>query len=262
MSKRDRLVIAGIAAVVVLAFGWMEFVSPEKKKVTALDSKVETAHQQLQSAQNELSTARSAQARYSEAYAAMVKLGKAVPAQQEIPGLVYELDQASNHHHVEFTAITSGTTGSGGGSSSASASSSSTANAGAPASFTAMPFTFTFNGSFAQLYHLVNTVQGFDIYSPTDGVTVNGRLLSIQSINLVPAVEEGAGATGAPSGGKGKGKVPGEHLVGTITATAYVLPPSQSLPSATPPAGGATSGTPSSGSGSSATSSATIKALP
>jgi hypothetical protein len=256
MSRRDKLVIVGIAALAVLAFGWLEVVSPERKKVSSANSKVEAAKQQLDSAQTELSTARSAQARYGEAYASIVRLGKAVPAQQEVPSLVYEVDQASNNRKVEFTSITTGSSASG-----SAPSSSSTATPGAaPTTFAQMPFTFIFNGSFADLYHLMSSLQQFDIYSPVDGVTVNGRLLSIQSINLAPETTQGIGENKQQTG------APGEHLTGTITATAYVLPPTQSLTAGATPSGPA--GTPSgsggstAGSSSSSSSPATIKALP
>lgn len=260
MSRRDKLVISGIVALAVLGIGWVKFVSPERAKVTTLNSKVETAHQQLQSAQSELSSARSAQARYAEAYASIVKLGKAVPAQQEVPTLVYEVDQASNNKHVEFTSITSGASGSS--ASSSSSSSSAAKGAAAPTGFTPMPFTFIFNGSFSDLYELMNSLQGLDIYSPATGVNVRGRLLSIQSINLLPEAET-ATSTGA-AGSAHKHVTPGEHLTGTITATAYVLPPGQSLPNETPSSSSGSGSPSSSGSGSSSTTTApaTIKALP
>ncbi len=82
-----------------------------------------------------------------------MSLGKAVPAEQEVPSLIYQLAQASNQKNVEFASITSG--GSGGASAGFGERRSASATAGAPppsAGFTQMPFTFVFNGSFESLY--------------------------------------------------------------------------------------------------------------
>ncbi|MHB8491100.1 MAG: hypothetical protein ACYDA6_02650 [Solirubrobacteraceae bacterium] len=262
MSRRDKLVIAGVIALFVVGFGWIEVVSPERAKVPKLTSSIETARQSLQNAQSELSTAQSAQARYAEAYSAMVRLGKAVPVQQEVPGLIYELDQASDQRHVEFASI--GVAGAGSGSSTSSAASAKAAASAAP-TFSQMPFTFSFNGSFANLYHLVSTLQGLDAYSPSGALNVSGRLLTIQSVDLTPETQGAGTSSGAGSPAGAPSGTPGEHLAGTITATAYVLPASQGLTGGAtesgPGGGSASSGT-ASGSGSTSTAPATIKAAP
>jgi hypothetical protein len=266
MKPRDRMMLAAIAAFVVIVGGWMEVVSPEQAKVSKAQAKVESATQQLQNAEGELSQARSAQAKYAEAYASIVRLGKAVPAQQEVPALVYELERAANTHHVEFASITNSASASAGGSSSKSA-----ASAGAqPAGFMQMPFTFAFTGSFADLYHLLTALQGLASYNTSAGLDVSGRLLTIQSLNLVPTVQPAGGeVVKVGTGGKqsqAKPSAPGEHLTGTIIATAYVLPPSVGLTGGASPSGPSGSGAvpASSGSGSSTTpaTSATIKAAP
>jgi hypothetical protein len=128
-----------------------------------------------------------------------------------------------------------------------------------------MPFTFTFNGSFADLYHLANTVQGYATSSPTGELKVNGRLLTIQGFKLAPAQSASSGET--PASAASAAKVPGEHLTGTVTATAYVLPPGSTVSaggSASGPTGGSGSGTPASGgsSGGSSAAPATIKGPP
>src|SRR5438046_2523014 len=74
---------------------WGLAVSPERKKAAELSSKVDAASAELASAQGKLADARRAQASYASAYASIVKLGKAVPAQDEVPALMYQLAQAS-----------------------------------------------------------------------------------------------------------------------------------------------------------------------
>ena len=45
---------------------------------------------------------------YPTAYASIVSLGKAVPASEEVPSLIYQLAQATEEKHVEFSSITAG----------------------------------------------------------------------------------------------------------------------------------------------------------
>ena len=245
MTGKDKIAAVGVAAVVVLGAVWMEAVSPEQSKVSSLNSKVEGAQAQVQSAESELSKAKYAQTRYTEAYASVVQLGRAVPADQEIPGLIYELDQASSGKHVEFAAVTPSAPGTG-----AQTPKSSSESQSSGSSFEAMPFTFTFNGSFNDLYELMTTIQGYATATPTGQLKVGGRLLTVQSFKLVPGQTENEKSTLPNAGTKETGTkkgVPGEHLTGTVTATAYVLPPGSQL------TGGATSSGPSGSGSSSAT---------
>lgn len=223
MSARDRMVLIVVAAVAVLGAAYLMVLSPERKKATEVQAKVETARTQLSEAQSKLASATEDERRYSAAYASIVSLGQAVPADQEVPSLVYELDHATAKDQVSFESITSG--GSASGSSSSSSSSTSSASAGASvasAGFQQLPFTFSFKGTYEQLYKLMGRLQGFTISMPDGSVQVRGRLLSIQGLTL---------ASGGASGGSSSGPAGGssEDLTATVTATAYVLPPGQSL---------------------------------
>jgi hypothetical protein len=233
MTNRDRLVLIGLASLAVLAAAWLLVVSPERKQAVSLKAQVDAATAQLASAAGDVAQARADQARYASAYASVVSLGKAVPAGQEVPSLIYQLAQASNQKNVDFSSITAGT-GSGAAGSSASAAtpaSSATAASGSPATsagFTQMPFTFVFNGSFGDLYHLFQQLNRYTVRTTSGGVRVSGRLLTIQSTKLAPLTVSTAAGVAKAS----------DQLTGTITATAYVLPAGQRL------TGGATASSP------------------
>lgn len=261
MTGRDRMVLMVLVVAAVLVGGWMLVVSPERNKVSQQEAQVSTARSQLTAAQQEAANARTAEARYESAYASVVNLGKAVPPQQEVPSLVYELDQASNQRDVDFNSIASG---SGSASSSASSSSgsagASAASAATPAAFTPMPFTFVFKGSFFGLAHLLGQIDGFarsagagstTTVADPGGVSVSGRLLTIQGVNIV--LDQGGSASG--------GSASSEGLTATITASAYVLPEGQGLTNGATPAGptGTSAGAGSSGSSASPTSAAVIE---
>jgi Tfp pilus assembly protein PilO len=209
MTTRDRLGLIAIATLALLAAGWMLVVSPARKEATSLASQVTAAKAQLATAQGSVTDATQARARYASAYASVVRLGKAVPPDEEVPSLMYQIAQASGQKHVEFESIISGST--------ASESSSSTPApvAATPAAFTQMPFTFVFNGSFADLYHLFKSLDASTVRTTSGDLRVSGRLLTLQAVKLEHNTGEGHAGAG--------------NLTGTITATAYVLPADQGL---------------------------------
>jgi hypothetical protein len=258
MTTRDRLVLMGIVTLAVLAAGWLLVVSPERQKASKINAQVSAANTLLEEARTQVTNARSAQSQYSSAYASIVRLGKAVPAEQQIPSLVYQLDQASDQKDVNFASITD-TSVTAPGSAGASAAAPTTGTAAATPAFTQVPFTFVFKGSYFSLYHLFNELNRFALRTTSGGLQVTGRLLTIQDANLeIKGEGKGEGAGGSRQ----------EGLTGTITATAYVLPASQGLTggaTATSPTGAGSTATPASGTGSSTAAPATtavIKANP
>ena len=279
MTGRDRIVLMVIAVVVVLAGGWLKLVSPERAKASKLATQVATANSALASAEGKLASARASQSQYPAAYAAMVNLGKAVPPNQEVPSLMYQLSLATADKQVEFTSIATAAVGGGNDSStvtapaapaksstpssasatSASTSSGSASATGSPsasgasttaAAFTQMPFTFVFEGSYFDLERLLRQLTSFTTRSSSGTLDVNGRLLTVQSVKLVPTDTSHAGAG---------------TLAGTITATAYTAPASAApvaASSATPPVGSATSAASTTASGTSANAPAVVRVNP
>lgn len=245
MTGRDRMVLMGVIVLAILGAGWMLVVSPERNKANGISAEVASAQAALSTAEGELSKARAAQSQYAAAYSSIVALGKAVPAQKEVPSLILELARASEQRNVFFSSIS--TSGGSGGSSSSAAAATTTA---AAAGFTAMPFSFVFDGSFFDLEKLTRKLSSFTTRTASGALKVNGRLLTIQSINLARS-SSGSGAS-ASSG-----------LTGTVTASAYVLPGGQSVTGATPAATpGASTPASTTGAPSSPTAPATVTVNP
>jgi hypothetical protein len=261
MTARDRLMLIASVAIVLLVGGYFVVVSPEREKAAKLGSEIAAAHQQLESDQTVANEAAGARGRYAQAYAALVSLGPAVPATSETPALVYALDAATKSKDVAFNSITSAGSSSGsGGTSGSSASSTSSAGAGAAsASFAQMPFSFVFEGSFEGLYRLLAQLEGFTTQTASGGLQVNGRLLTIDGVQLAPS-STGSGGSGSSATAESKSS---NRLNVTVTATAYVLPAGAATASAsTPGAPGAGPASPSGGGSSSPTTAAVVKAGP
>jgi hypothetical protein len=245
MTARDRIVLMAVIVLVILGAGWMLVVSPERDQASSLSAQVTSAKTALATAEGELTKARAAQSQYSAAYDSIVGLGKAVPASDEVPSLIYELAKATEQKHVFFSSISSS-----GGSGSAAASAA--AAAGAPAAFTALPFSFVFDGSFFNLEELFRKLTSLTTRTPSGALKVSGRLLTIQSVSLSP-------------GGTGSSSASSNQLTGDIGATAYVLPGGQTVTGATgaaAPAGATPASTTTGASSSSATAPATVTVTP
>lgn len=244
MTTRDRIVVIVVATLGILAGVWLLAVSPKRQQAAKLAGEVSAAQSTLSSAESQLASASAAQVKYQTAYASIVSLGKAVPAGQEVPALIYQLAQATNEKNVEFASITTTIPGASAGSAAGPAAASS-ASATATAGFTQMPFTFVFNGGFDGLYSLFHQLDGF-AQRTRAGLKVSGRLLTIQSVKLALATSSEKSAGGSASSS--------EQLTGTITATAYVLPAGQTLTGGATPAGPAGAGTQTASTGASGAS--------
>jgi hypothetical protein len=254
MTGRDRMVLIVVVVLVALGGAWILVVSPERQQASKASAQVAEVKTQLATAETQLAGAKAAQAQYTKAYASVVSLGKAVPPNQEVPSLIYELSQVTHQKNVEFASIVSSSAGSGAAAGPAASGPASTA--ALSAGFSAMPFTFVFNGSFFDLEHLFQQLSRFTLRGVSGGLQVNGRLLTIQSIKLASAT------SGSEQAGR-SGRSP--QLTSTIGATAYVLPAAQGLTAgATPvsPTGTATPVTSTSGAPSSPTAPAVARVTP
>ena len=105
MTSRDRIVILVIGVVVLLAGYWMLALGPKRKEATKLGKDLTAAHQRLAQARTALQEGQAAQASYAGNYAAVARLGKAVPSDDDVPSLVYQLDHTANATGVDFLSV-------------------------------------------------------------------------------------------------------------------------------------------------------------
>jgi Tfp pilus assembly protein PilO len=230
MTARDRTILMVVAALAAVAAFWFVALKPKRAEIGVLDGQIATQTQRLQTAQTTVAAGLAAKAAYPRDYATVTELGKALPADDDLPSLVYQLDAASHGTHIEFNSIqrSTGSSTSTTSSSSASSASGSSSSTGAATSAAALPpgatvgaaglatlpFNFTFTGSFFDLQRFLAGVQGF-VHSTDSGVAVRGRLLTVNGVSLVPGPDGLA------------------HIEAKIAATAY-LAPSATQSAATP----------------------------
>jgi len=267
VTSRDRLVVMVFAALAALGAVWFLALAPKRKEASKLGADIAVAQEQLRTAQQAAQTATADKARYATDYAMVARLGKAVPASDDVPSLLYQLQSAASDADVDFRAIrlesrgaapvtvatpaaaaaqvgnaekAGGTAGGSGTDANAATatpvaateSAAATLPPGAsvgPAGFPTMPFSFTFQGGFSGLEEFLDRISAFTRVSG-ETIRVRGRLLTIDGVGL------SAGPEGFP------------QMRASISATAYLLPPDQATVPATPDAAvaAAASGAPTS----------------
>jgi Tfp pilus assembly protein PilO len=205
-------------------------------------AQVTEAQQRLDTAQASAASAEAARKQYSTDYATVASLGKAVPVDDDMPSLVYQLSHTAKVNHVDFRAIKlTGTASAPAPTGAAAAVASATGSSSTPAAtvtsalppgavvgtagFPTMPFSFDFTGSF---FHMQRFLKAIDGLTAVKGKSINvkGRLLTVDGVGLK------AGPKGFPD------------VEATVAVTAYLLPADEGLTAgataATPPTTGTT----------------------
>jgi Tfp pilus assembly protein PilO len=247
MTARDRTVLMVVAMLVIVGAFWFLLIGPRHKAYSAAADSASTAQSRKDAAAESVAKAEAAKKTYPADYAQIAQLGKAVPVDDEVPSLVYQLSSAADANKIDFrsirlsssagaaapapapaaaatttTATTTDTT------SSSTTSTTPTPPAAAPqassvtaatlppgaaigtAGFPTMPFDFNFDGSFFDMSDFLQDLDRF-VESSDSSLAVRGRLLAIDGIGIT------ASRKGFP------------QVKASISATAFLLPTDEGL---------------------------------
>lgn len=183
LSPRASAVIAGVALLVYIAAVWFVVVSPKRAEVTSLRSDATAAEARLVAAK---ATAARPQAAAPVPVADVLQLAKAMPSSADQAGLVLELSALAAKSGVTLRSIAPAEPVEGAG--------------GA----TMIPVTVTLDGTFVKITRFLQQARRL-VGARGDRVTARGRLLTVQSVELVESQ-----AVGFP------------RLDGTVVLNAYV----------------------------------------
>jgi hypothetical protein len=251
VSARDRLILLVVVALAAVAGTWMLAIQPKRTEANNLNTQVQSVKTQLASAQSVVASGIAARSAFASDYAQLAALGEALPQDDNVPSLIYQIQSAAGGARVDFRGLamqstgnasptppptpapsssSSGTSSSSTTASSAAGSSSSTsATAGAtgtlppgaslgPAGFPTEQFTFTFVGNFFHLSDFFARLQRF-VVANQHRIMVSGRLLSLNGLSFT------AGPNGFP------------QIQASVSATTYMAPASTGLLNGATPAG-------------------------
>lgn len=216
MTRTNQILLAVVAAVAASAAFYMLLLSPKREEASRLSAEVDTAQVALDQARRDLADYQSAKASYQQSYASVVRLGKAVPADDDVRSLMVQLDSAATKSRVDFRTIQVGGGGAAPGTPGSGADLPPGATVGA-AGFPTMPFSFTFTGSFFRLSEFFSRLERF-VSVRNEQIAVSGRLLTLDSLTLEPD-ESGFPSIKAQVGATSYLVSPAEGVTGGATAT-------------------------------------------
>ncbi len=202
MSRTYRILLVLVVAVLAGGGYWKMVLAPKRAQVVELDEQVAVAEAQLAQSQALVTTYRGAQKSYKANYETVVRLGKAVPTDDDTRSLLVQLDTSAKRAGVDFDAINVNGGGSSSDPTAAAPAAPGAVNAG---TFSAMPFAFGFTGTFDSLGDFFSRLERF-VSLKGDSIQVNGRLVRIESLTLAPAEDGWPG------------------LSASVGASAYIVP--------------------------------------
>jgi hypothetical protein len=212
---------------VIAGFLFFNFgLKPKRQEASDAKQKVAEAQDKLDAARALLASNQAARESYRADYATVVRLGKAVPGDDDVRSLVVQLDRAAKATRVDFQSIeVGGTNGAAVTPTTPGASAGATLPPGAtvgPAGFPVMPFSFSFRGGFFRLAKFFQRLDAF-VDANNKKVSVSGRLLTVDGLKLEQD------ESGFP------------NIKATVQATSYLVNPLEGATGGATPAGPATS---------------------
>jgi hypothetical protein len=231
VTRQTRLLLGVVAALAALAAYWFLLLAPKREEAAALADKVAQTQAAVAQAEATLASYRDAERSYERLYATVTRLGKAVPADDDVRSLVVQLESAADASDVDFGSIQVGAAASAAG-----ATEEAPAGVELPpgaasigsAGFSAMAFTLDFKGRFLDLTELFTRLERF-VRVNNERLDVTGRLLRIQGVQLAPDGDDY------------------RKITATVNASTYLVPATEGLTAgatAPAPAGSGSTTTP------------------
>jgi hypothetical protein len=216
MTARDRKVLAIVCVLAAIAGSWLLVLGPKRSQASKLGAQVTAAQAQLNAARAQVAAGEAARSTFASSYTTLARLGEAVPSDDNVPSLIYQVQGAADSSRVDFRNLTLNPAGAA-APAVASPSAAQSATAALPpgatvgtAGFPVEPFTFTFRGNFFHLSDFLGRLERF-VVAGNARVSVSGRLMSLNAISL------GAGPNGFP------------QIAATVSATTYLVPTAQGV---------------------------------
>jgi preprotein translocase subunit YajC len=255
MRGADRVILIALPVAALLAGFWFLVISPKREEANELQASIETLQASIDQNEQQIATAEAARADFPRNYAQLVKLGSAVPEDDDQATLIHDLAELGSKNDVEFREFelvpgseTPAPTPAPTPTASAADESEERvdnaiseepaiateadvatlpigASAG-PAGLPIMPYQFKFLGNF---FHVADFFADLDerVSTRKGKPVVDGRLLTVNGFALT-----GDSRSGFPS------------VEANFSVTTFIVPPEQGLAAGATPAGPDPSGIP------------------
>lgn len=210
MTKNKTLLIAVVATAAAMAAFWFLALAPKREEAAALQDQIAAKETELATAQATLSGYKKSKDNYGSNYATVVRLGKAVPEEDDIRSLLVQLDAEAGGTNVDFRTVEIGGDANAGEPADASAS--------GTAGFETTAFSFTFKGTYENLQQFMARMERF-VNLRNERMNVTGRLLRLETIDMQ------VDALGYP------------RIIARVAGKSYQVPETQGLTAGATPAG-------------------------
>jgi Tfp pilus assembly protein PilO len=220
---RSTKILIAVAAIGLSACAfYFLMLAPKRDQVAKLDSDIAAQQAEIAQTQQMLATYETAKASYKTNYATLTRLGKAVPADDDVRSLLVQLEATAENSGVDFKQMELGSGLAGATAENDTATEPATgALASAPGAIpvaggalSAMPFNFTFTGGFFDLSTFFARLERF-VTVNNQRLDATGRLLRLESVSITPS------SSGFPD------------MQAAIGAAAYIVPPVEGVAGAT-----------------------------
>jgi hypothetical protein len=102
LTDRDRKIVMLILPLLLIAVYWFLVLAPKRKEAKKLSAQATQAQQARDQAVATANSLQQAKANFPAEYAEMVRLGKAIPTQVDMPSLIVQLDAAAHGTGIQF----------------------------------------------------------------------------------------------------------------------------------------------------------------
>jgi Tfp pilus assembly protein PilO len=224
VTRSNKILLTVAAFGIAVAAFWFLVLSPKREEVTTLDANIAAKQAEVAQSQQMLATYEAARSSYKKNYATLARLGKAVPADDDVRSLLVQIESTADGTGVDFQQIELGSNLGG-------AEQPSTTETGEPAegelasapgtvpvaggALAAMPFNFQFTGGFFDLSTFFARLEHF-VTDNNKRLDATGRLLRIEKISIAPST------AGYPD------------MRATVGAATYVVPPVEPVQAGAP----------------------------
>ena len=253
LTARDKKLLMLIVPVLLAAAYWFLLLTPKREEVATVEEELTQVETRRDTAVAGAAQLDQAKRGFSDDYATVISLGKALPETVDMPSLLVQLDRAARGTGIEFDKIATGTReaapaapadegNQSGGKSDAGGEKAETGNGkaveaanntaagsgGAPSSgaggggsgvtgLDSVPLDFEFTGSFFDLADFFHRLKRF-VRVANDRVIVRGRLMTIDHFSFTAGDDF-------------------PNLKATIQATVYLAPRAQGATAGASPSG-------------------------
>lgn len=106
MTERDKKLLIGFALLVLLGGYWMLILGPKRSDLSTAQTARDEAVTALEDARAAVVRGEQTKQTFRTSYARVVRLGKAVPADDDVPGIILQIGGLAEQSNIDFGTVT------------------------------------------------------------------------------------------------------------------------------------------------------------